>query len=97
MSNKFTDWYRQLLRNSKYRWLIVGGTLLYLISPIDLLPDMIPIVGQIDDVLIATLLVTEVTQMLLERVKSVKSKSDQVAVEQTTAADSVDVNAIHVE
>lgn len=98
MSNSFIDWYRKLIRNSKYRWLIIVGTLLYLLSPIDLLPDIIPIVGQIDDVVILTLLVSEVSQVLMERIKAVKGKEAESAADQTVgAADSVDVNAVRVE
>ena len=32
--------------------LVLGGTLLYLVSPIDLVPDWIPLAGQADDVAI---------------------------------------------
>ena len=74
-TNGFMDWYRNLIRNSKYRWLVIAGSLLYLISPIDLLPDIIPIIGQIDDVVIMTLLVSELSQFLIERVKIAKTKS----------------------
>jgi uncharacterized membrane protein YkvA (DUF1232 family) len=94
MSNTFTDWYRKLIRDSKYRWLIIAGTLLYLLSPIDLLPDMIPFIGQIDDILILTLLITEVSQVLTERVKSAKSKD---AVADKSVPESVEVNAVSVE
>ncbi|MBF2002567.1 MAG: DUF1232 domain-containing protein [Synechococcales cyanobacterium C42_A2020_086] len=96
MASNFIDWYRNLLRNSKYRWLIILGTLAYLLSPIDLLPDVIPVIGQIDDVVILTLLVTEVSQVLMERVRTVKGKNS-TAVADKSATDSVDVNAIHVE
>jgi uncharacterized membrane protein YkvA (DUF1232 family) len=96
MSNAFTDWYRTLIRNSKYRWLIIAGTLLYLVSPIDLLPDVIPIIGQVDDVLILTLLVSEVSQVLMERIKAAKAKTPE-AVDTSTTAASVDVNAVSVE
>lgn len=96
MSNGFMDWYRTLLRSSKYRWLIILGTLAYLLSPIDLLPDVIPVIGQIDDVLILTVLVAEVTQLLSERVKAVKNKDTEVAVDRS-AADPVEVDAIPVE
>ncbi|MFB2838199.1 YkvA family protein [Floridanema evergladense] len=68
------NWYRQTIRNSKYRWLIVLGTLLYLVSPLDISPDVFPIVGWIDDTVVATLLVTEVSQMLLEARKNHKQK-----------------------
>lgn len=98
MSNAFTDWYRKLIRDSKYRWLIIAGTLLYLISPIDLLPDIIPIVGQIDDVLILTVLVTEVSQILMERINTIKNKKTEAVADQTSAAsEPVEVNAVSVE
>jgi len=35
--------------------LVIPATLLYLISPIDLVPDLIPVVGQVDDVMILLL------------------------------------------
>jgi uncharacterized membrane protein YkvA (DUF1232 family) len=31
---------------------VMPGTLLYLASPIDVLPDFIPVVGQVDDLLV---------------------------------------------
>jgi uncharacterized membrane protein YkvA (DUF1232 family) len=62
----FYNWYRRTLRHPQYRWLIVGGTLLYLLSPIDISPDLIPILGWIDDGVIVTLLVTELSQIMLE-------------------------------
>ncbi|PSB15553.1 DUF1232 domain-containing protein [Phormidesmis priestleyi ULC007] len=68
-------WYRTTLRNSKYRWLIVLGSLIYLVSPFNLVTDAIPVLGWIDDGLIATVLVTEVSQLLLEQLKTRKPKS----------------------
>lgn len=35
--------------------LILGGTILYLVSPIDVVPDFVPGLGQLDDVVIALL------------------------------------------
>jgi uncharacterized membrane protein YkvA (DUF1232 family) len=67
--------YRTLLRSSKYRWLVILGSLVYLLSPVDLATDMIPVVGWLDDGVIATLLVTEVSQLLLEKYKASKAKS----------------------
>jgi len=95
MSNGFMDWYRNLIRNSKYRWLVIAGSLIYLISPIDLLPDIIPIVGQIDDVVVMTLLVSELSQFLIERVKIAKTKTSERADQVTP--ESVDVNAVQVD
>jgi uncharacterized membrane protein YkvA (DUF1232 family) len=35
--------------------LVIPATLLYLISPLDLVPDLIPVVGQVDDVMLLLL------------------------------------------
>lgn len=58
-------WYRTLMRNPRYRWIVIAASLVYLVSPIDLSPDVIPIIGQIDDVILVTLLFSEVFQRLL--------------------------------
>ncbi len=71
--------YRTVLRNSKYRWLVVAGSLLYLLSPVDLATDVLPIVGWLDDGLIATLLVTELSQVVLEQRKARKEKKAEVS------------------
>jgi uncharacterized membrane protein YkvA (DUF1232 family) len=69
------NWYRNTLRNPKYRWWIIGGTLIYLISPFDIAPDFFPIVGEIDDIMLATLLVTELSQLFLDKFKSSKENT----------------------
>jgi uncharacterized membrane protein YkvA (DUF1232 family) len=73
----FYVWYRNQLKHPKYRWLIVGGTLLYLLSPIDISPDFIPFAGWIDDGIIATILATEITSLVLESRRS-RKVSEQV-------------------
>lgn len=62
----FYTWYRNTLRNAKYRWLVVAGTLIYLLSPIDIAPDFIPVIGWIDDGILVTLLVSEVSLLMTE-------------------------------
>ncbi len=59
--------YRSVLKHPKYRWIAILGSVAYLFSPVDLITDFVPFVGWIDDGLIATLLVTEVSQLLLEQ------------------------------
>lgn len=91
---KLYDWYRNTIRNSKYRWLIILGTLAYLLSPIDLLPDVIPGIGQIDDGLLLTLLIAEVSQVLIQKVKTRKGEETVATVDSATApSDTVDVKA----
>ncbi|MBW4472775.1 MAG: DUF1232 domain-containing protein [Stenomitos rutilans HA7619-LM2] len=99
MKDSITDWYRNVIRNPKYRWWIIGGSLLYLISPFDISPDFIPIIGWIDDGLIATLLVAELSTWALERLKGQK---DEGPVQTASTAEpgfkpeakTVDVNAV---
>jgi uncharacterized membrane protein YkvA (DUF1232 family) len=90
------DWYRETIRNPKYRWWIILGTVAYILSPIDIAPDFIPIVGQLDDVLLMTLLVSEVSQVLIDRVKAMKGK-DSVTDETVASSNPVEVNAVPVE
>ncbi len=77
--------YNGLLKHPRYRWLVMGASLLYLVSPIDFSPDVIPIVGWIDDGVVATLLATGITQVLLDRRQAAKdqkalaSDSDAIA------------------
>lgn len=89
------NWYRNTLRNPKYRWWIILGSLIYLFSPIDIAPDFIPVVGWIDDGVILTLLVSEVSQLLAARLKS---RDDQTATPvagegSTPGTETVDVKA----
>jgi uncharacterized membrane protein YkvA (DUF1232 family) len=93
-------WYRDVIRNPKYRWWVIGGSLLYLISPLDISPDVFPIIGWIDDGVIATLLVAELSQVLLSRLKGKKETPpfDPEVAANTAATEPtfVDVNAVPV-
>jgi uncharacterized membrane protein YkvA (DUF1232 family) len=90
-------WYRNSLRNPKYRWWVILGTLVYLISPIDIAPDFIPIVGQLDDVLLLSLLVTEVSGLVIEGWKARKGDVDTNTPEGSTSnASTIDVDAVSV-
>jgi uncharacterized membrane protein YkvA (DUF1232 family) len=89
------NWYRSTIRNPKYRWWMVLGTLLYIFSPFDIAPDFIPVIGQIDDVLVLTILVSEVSQLLIEGVKARKGQ-DVVADTESTPEKTVDVDAVSV-
>ncbi|HSM81832.1 MAG TPA: YkvA family protein [Nodosilinea sp.] len=92
----FMNWYRQLIRNSKYRWVVLLGTLVYLVSPIDIAPDVFPVLGWIDDGLVATIAITEITQILLDRKRGLRQVDDAVAT--TTAVknseSAIDVDAV---
>lgn len=89
------NWYRNTIRNPKYRWWMILGTAFYIFSPIDIAPDFIPVIGQIDDVVLLTLLVSEVSQLLIEGVKA--RKAETVVSDTTNSTEkTVDVDAVSV-
>jgi uncharacterized membrane protein YkvA (DUF1232 family) len=94
------NWYRNLLRNPKYRWWVIIGTIVYLLSPIDIAPDFIPIAGQIDDFLVLSLLVSEVSGLVLESWKAKQGNVETEASNNTQAdaekTDTIDVDAVSV-
>ncbi len=89
------NWYRQTIRNPKYRWWLILGSLVYLFSPLDIAPDFLPIVGWIDDGVVLSLLVAEVSQMLAQRLKA-RSDDGEAATGTTPQSDTVDVNAVPI-
>lgn len=91
------NWYRGLFRNPKYRWWVIVGTLAYILSPIDIAPDFIPFVGEIDDFLVLSILVTEVSGLVLEGWKARKGEPNTNTTAESTASEStVDVDAVSV-
>lgn len=73
----FQRLYRALLGHPVARWVVILGSLLYLISPIDLSPDVIPILGWVDDGVIATLMAAGITEVVLDRRRQVKARREQ--------------------
>ncbi|MEL6164660.1 MAG: YkvA family protein [Cyanobacteria bacterium J06628_3] len=93
------EWYRGLIRNPKYRWWVLLGTLVYFVSPVDVIPDIFPIVGQVDDVFVLTLLVSEFSQLLIEGFKARRGVTDSEAAANTsenanTSKGTIDVDAV---
>jgi uncharacterized membrane protein YkvA (DUF1232 family) len=72
--------YSNILRNSKYRWFVIAASVFYLVSPFDLITDFIPVVGWIDDGVIATVLAAEVSQLIKEQLTSRKAKDKSLKV-----------------
>jgi uncharacterized membrane protein YkvA (DUF1232 family) len=87
------NWYRTLLQNPKYRWWVVGASLVYLVSPIDLAPDFIPFVGLIDDTLIISLLVSEVASIAKAKLQAQNTRSSKSNVDVTEQVVDVQVMA----
>jgi uncharacterized membrane protein YkvA (DUF1232 family) len=90
------NWYRGMLQNPKYRWWVVLASIAYVVSPIDLSPDVFPIVGWLDDSIIIGLLVSEVSQVVTAKLKE---RSGKAGNSSTTAdpANSIDINAVQID
>ena len=96
ISNALHSWYRKALKHTKYRWVVILGTLFYLVNPFDISPDFLPILGWIDDGLIASLLISEVSQIVSEELKR-KQFFNNTTTEVETVLEPDDVTTINVE
>lgn len=83
--------YRNAIRNPKYRNWIILGTLVYVLSPFDLSPDFFPLAGQIDDFFLLSIMLTEVSQMVLTGLKNKKEKYQST---ENFNSKTVDVDAV---
>ena len=58
--------------------LLAALTVTYLLSPIDLIPDFIPVLGLLDDIIIVPLLITATLKLIPQDViDDLKSKTDR--------------------
>jgi uncharacterized membrane protein YkvA (DUF1232 family) len=55
---------RQHPRTPKMAKILIGAAVAYALSPIDLIPDFIPVVGHLDDVIIVPLLVIAALKLI---------------------------------
>ncbi|MFN3362151.1 MAG: YkvA family protein [Pseudanabaenaceae cyanobacterium] len=80
-----------LLRNSRYNWLILLASLIYLISPFDVLPDIFPLLGQVDDFLLLAFLITNLVQNLFPVLLQAQSKEKEEEIK-TIDVDATTIN-----
>lgn len=95
LSSAIHDLYRKALQHTKYRWVVIFGTLLYLVSPLDISPDVFPILGWIDDGIIVSLLVSEVSQLMLQQVKR-KQYQTETLTDEDESVPTITVEAVSV-
>ena len=63
--------YRAVLHDPRTPWLsriLLGAAVAYAVTPIDLIPDFIPIIGHLDDLLIVPALVFVAVKMIPKQV-----------------------------
>lgn len=76
----FGQWLIPALRKSRYRWVLIVGSLFYLLSPVDISPDVFPIIGWLDDGMIATILVSEFSDFVINyRNRRQKNEQEEIA------------------
>jgi uncharacterized membrane protein YkvA (DUF1232 family) len=76
--------YKNGLQNNSTRWLFVLLTFVYFLSPIDLIPDFIPFLGQIDDFALLVVFGIEMIKILSKQKPVKPTKSKIVDVDYTT-------------
>jgi uncharacterized membrane protein YkvA (DUF1232 family) len=72
--------YQQLIENPRTRIVVVILTLIYLFSPIDIIPDFIPILGELDDGVLVILLISALLQYAPKTIPG-KAKRDSNLVD----------------
>ncbi|MBU6228468.1 MAG: DUF1232 domain-containing protein [Cyanobacteria bacterium REEB459] len=84
----FYTWYQKTLEHPQYRWIVIVASLIYLISPVDISPDFLPILGWIDDGVVASMLVTSLAQLLLsQRDRRRRDLKSEVSADSQTTVD----------
>lgn len=94
----FIEGYRRLITHPRYGIWVILATLLYLISPIDISPDFLPLLGQIDDVALVVLVISATGQWLGQRFLENQSADNlEDSPEQDSIRQTINVEAVEVE
>lgn len=91
--------YRRLLTHPRYGIWVILLSLAYIISPIDLSPDLLPILGQVDDVALILVMVSAFTQWVAQR-NTLANETAEAGKEPTndaSATQTIDVKAVPLE
>ncbi|MEM6501891.1 MAG: YkvA family protein [Cyanobacteria bacterium P01_C01_bin.89] len=86
-------WYRRTIRHPKWRWWLVAATLLYLATPVDLIPEFLLPVGFIDDIALAGLMIVELSQLGMDYLKERRGNGEGATSEEATTTVDVDAKA----
>lgn len=95
----FIEGYRRLITHPRYGIWVILGSLLYLISPLDIAPDLLPIFGQIDDVALIVLMISAASQWFSQQFlasQPANSMADNQS-EEGSFQQTIDIDAVEVE
>ena len=84
------------MNRKQYSLWVILASLLYLISPIDLSPDLIPLLGQIDDVALIVLMVSAAGQWLTQQGLNGQAAAN-AREEDESVKNTVDVKAVEID
>ena len=92
------DGYRRLLTHPQYGIWVLLASFAYLLSPIDLSPDFIPLLGQIDDVALIMLMASAGTQWLSQRMNPAEAEAtERRSTDGRPGDQTIDVDAVSVD
>ncbi len=75
----FYGWFRQGVRNPATRQWVILAVFVYLLSPIDLIPSVLPGIGELDDVLLLGILLIELAQVWFLKLDQPKEAQPKAA------------------
>ncbi|HIK38133.1 MAG: DUF1232 domain-containing protein [Geminocystis sp.] len=82
--------YGGLLRNPRWRHWVILATLIYILCPLDISPDILPLAGQLDDFVLLSMLIAEMSQMIF------RGNSTQ-PIEEKKQEKTIDVDAVSID
>ncbi|MCS6812290.1 MAG: DUF1232 domain-containing protein [Cyanobacteria bacterium] len=98
MRTLFT-WYGNALLNPRTRLWVLLGSLVYLLSPIDISPDLIPFAGQIDDVVLLMMVISGLSQLFSQRqglTQPLERDDDREAEDADRVTQTINVDAVEI-
>jgi len=72
------DSYHGTYKINKWNLSVLVGTIIYVVSPLDAVPDIIPVLGWLDDVTIVTYSLSKLTEEI-KRYKEFKANKQELA------------------
>ncbi|MBE8712180.1 YkvA family protein [Sphingobacterium hungaricum] len=72
------DTYSGDYKMNKWNLSVIVGTIVYVVSPLDAVPDLIPVLGWLDDVTIVGYSISKLTEEI-KKYKEFKGQSNQLA------------------